>query len=67
MNFHTAELNSNTAENMTSLTTVENIAWRFPDVGQNDVVLSKPLPVKQEPNFIELRLTDCSHLDVCQP
>lgn len=30
------------------LTAVKNVAWRFPDVRQNHVVLAKPLPVKQE-------------------
>lgn len=30
------------------LTAVENVAGRFPDVRQNDIVLSVPLPVKEE-------------------
>lgn len=33
---------------MISLTTVEHIAGRFPNVRQNDIVFSKPLPVKKE-------------------
>lgn len=35
------------------LTAVENIAWRFPDIRQNDIVLAKPLSVKQEINVMQ--------------
>ncbi len=33
---------------------MEHVAGRFPDVRQNDVVLSKPLPMKQEVDVIQL-------------
>lgn len=42
---------------MSQLTTVENVAGRFSDVRQNYIVLSKPLPVKQEVNVIQLKGT----------
>lgn len=34
------------------LTTVENVAWWLADVRQDDVVLSKPLPVKKKVNNV---------------
>lgn len=38
--------------NLQWLTIVEDVAWRFPDVRQNDIVLAKPLSVKQETHVI---------------
>lgn len=32
------------------LTTMENVAWRFPDVRQDDIVFAKPISAKQETN-----------------
>ncbi len=38
---------------------MEDIAWRFPDVRKDDVVLAKPFPVMQE-NVTQLK--HCSHV-----
>lgn len=35
------------------LTTVENIARRFPNIRQNDIVLAEPLSVEQEINVMQ--------------
>lgn len=43
----TSELSNFTLNCLSLLTAVENIARRFPDVRQNDIVLSKPLPVRK--------------------